>query len=63
MVANHLAETVEALNERIAALVQERQALRAVSADVAELERNRIEIARLQQRLSLALIDRHARTA
>jgi hypothetical protein len=52
-------ETVETLSERIAAFVSERQRLRAIDAERDTLERNRIEIARLQQRLSVALIRRY----
>jgi hypothetical protein len=52
-------ETVETLHERIAAFVSERQRLRASAADRATLEQNRREIARLQQRLSVALIRRY----
>ena len=52
-------ETVETLSERIAAFVSERQRLRAANADREQLEQNRIEIARLQQRLSVALIRRY----
>ncbi len=49
-------DSIEALSDLIAKLVGERQALRAAPAGAAELERNRLEIARLQQRLSEALI-------
>ena len=52
-------ETVETLSERIGAFVTERQALRASKAEREALERNRLEIARLQQRLSVALIKRY----
>jgi hypothetical protein len=51
--------TVEALVDAIASLVSERQALRAGSADHVRLERNRLEIARLQRQLSEALIHRY----
>ena len=51
--------SVEVLTEQISDLVGERQALRASAADRDALERNRREIARLQQRLSEALIARH----
>ena len=51
--------SVETLNARIARLVAERQALRARQASERTLERNRREIARLQQELSQALIERH----
>ena len=50
---------VETLQRRIGGLVGERQLLRATCADRDVLERNRQEIADLQQRLSLALIARH----
>jgi hypothetical protein len=56
-------ESVEALTERIQVLVGERQALRAAGANVAALERNRLEIARLQQLLSRALIQRYVSVA
>lgn len=49
-------DSIEVLSERISGLVGERQALRAAAANAADLERNRLEIARLQQRLSDALI-------
>ena len=52
-------ETVETLIERIAAFVSERQRLRAIDAEREALEQNRLEIARLQQRLSVALIKRY----
>ena len=47
---------IASLQERIAALVSERQRLRAVEAPASQLEANRAEIARLQQELSRALI-------
>jgi hypothetical protein len=52
-------EDVEALQERIATLVYERQELRGARADRERLEHNRREIADLQQQLSRALIARH----
>jgi hypothetical protein len=52
-------DDVEVLQRRIGGLVGERQLLRATAADRDALERNRREIADLQQRLSLALIARH----
>jgi hypothetical protein len=57
--SHEMAESVESLTERIAVLVGERQALRAAGAQVAALEENRREIARLQQLLSRALIERY----
>ena len=48
--------SVDALRERIQRLVGERQTLRAVAADREALERNRLEICRLQHELSLALV-------
>jgi hypothetical protein len=53
-------QSPEALHEWLGRLVAERQALRAAAADATALERNRLEIARLQQRLSAALIREHA---
>jgi hypothetical protein len=50
--------SVEELAARIRTLVGERQALRAGDATRETLESNRREICRLQQQLSLALIDR-----
>lgn len=47
----------------IGALCAERQSLRAAGAGEGELEQNRVEIARLQQELSHALIGRYSRTA
>jgi hypothetical protein len=52
-------DTVEALALRIAELVVQRQELRRANAPVTELERNRIQIARLQWELAHALIDRY----
>lgn len=51
------------LQTEIGALCTERQRLRAAGAGDGELERNRLEIARLQQELSHALIERFARNA
>jgi hypothetical protein len=51
--------TVESLSEQIRGLVYERQTLRAIGADHDELERNRVELVRLQQELVQALIRRH----
>jgi hypothetical protein len=50
---------VEALALGIAQLVVERQELRRTNASVAEIERNRVQIARLQWELAHALIDRY----
>jgi hypothetical protein len=52
-------DDVETLQRRIGGLVGERQVLRAALADRDTLERNRREIADLQQRLSRALISRY----
>jgi hypothetical protein len=52
-------DTVEALALGIAQLVVERQELRRTNASVAEIERNRVQIARLQWELAHALIDRY----
>jgi hypothetical protein len=52
-------ESVESLTARIAALVADRQGLRANGAQADALERNRLEIARLQWQLSQALIARY----
>ena len=50
---------MEALEERIAALVAQRQALRERGADPEALERNRRRLARSQWELSFALIERY----
>ena len=52
-------DTVEALALRIAELVVERQELRRTNAPIAEIERNRVQIARFQWELAHALIDRY----
>jgi hypothetical protein len=52
-------DNIERLGEEIGALVEERQSLRAVAADSDVLERNRLEICRLQRRLAQALIARY----
>jgi hypothetical protein len=57
------AKSVEALQAEIGVLCAERQTLRAVGSDEGHLERNRLEIARLQWELSHALIGRYARSA
>jgi hypothetical protein len=54
--------TVESLSEEIRGLVFERQTLRAVCAGREELERNRVELVRVQQELVLALIRRYVST-
>jgi hypothetical protein len=50
---------VEALSEEIRGLVYERQTLRSIGASHEELERNRVELVRVQQELVLALIQRY----
>ena len=50
---------VESLSEEIRGLVYERQTLRSVGASHEELERNRLELVRVQQELVLALIQRY----
>jgi hypothetical protein len=52
-------ESVELLNERITSLAHERQSLRARGAGWSALERNRVQIARAQWKLSYALIERY----
>ena len=52
-------DNIERLGDEIAALVAERQSLRALEADVGRLERNRLEICGLQRRLAQALIARY----
>jgi hypothetical protein len=51
--------TVESLSEEIRGLVFERQTLRSVGAAREELERNRVELVRVQQELVHALIRRY----
>jgi hypothetical protein len=51
-------ESVETLMDGIGRLVIERQVLRRQRSDRVSLERNRVEIARLQRQLSDALIAR-----
>jgi len=52
------ADTVEALGDRLSALVDERQRLRATEAPGDELEANRQQIVLPQWELSPALIER-----
>jgi len=56
-------KSVETLQSEIGALCAERQHLRTSGAEEHHLERNRLEIARLQWELSHALIGRYARSA
>jgi hypothetical protein len=51
--------TVEDVIHRIAELVLERQSLRALDADSALLERNRVALVNAHHALSRALIERH----
>lgn len=51
------------LQTEISVLCSQRQRLRAAGAVEADLERNRLEIARLQWELSHALIGRYTRHA
>jgi len=51
--------TVESLSEEIRGLVYERQTLRMVGAGAEVLERNRVELVRVQQDLVHALIRRY----
>ena len=57
------ADTVEGIQTALEQLVFRRQVLREAGADPALLERNRLEIARLQRHLSEALIKKHSRIA
>jgi hypothetical protein len=50
---------VESLSEEIRGLVYERQTMRSVGACRDELERNRVELVRVQQELVVALIQRY----
>lgn len=61
--ADPAAEQARDLQEAIHVLVAERQAMRACGVDRAQLERNRLELVRLQWRLSQAFIRRHLRQA
>ena len=54
------AQSPDAIHAWLGRLVGERQALREAAADATALERNRLEIARLQRQLSEALIREHA---
>ena len=60
---NHADQTVESLSDEIGTLAAERQRLRADNAPQADLERNRMSIARAQQMLSELLIRRHLPSA
>ena len=60
---NAPALSVEDLQAEIGVLTAERQRLRTTGSNETDLERNRLEIARLQWELSHALIGRHLRTA
>jgi len=53
-------DRISKLERNLAALVEERQALRADGANASELERNRREIVARQQELSEALISVYA---
>ena len=57
------ARSVEDLQAEIGVLTAERQRLRTAGSNESDLERNRLEIARLQWELSHALIVRYARSA
>jgi hypothetical protein len=50
---------VEQLRDRIAALVDRRQQLRALGASPAMLEENRLDLARSHRELGSALIEQH----
>jgi hypothetical protein len=52
-------DSIEAIETSVAQLVSRRQVLRAAGADRALLERNRLEIVRLQRLLSEALIEKY----
>jgi hypothetical protein len=53
-------QTIAALNAEIHSVVLKRQRLQVHGAEATELEQNRIEIVRLQWKLSDALVARHA---
>jgi hypothetical protein len=55
----HTRPTVEALLEQISDLTRERQRLRELGSSSAQLERNRVKLARKQWELSHALIERY----
>ena len=57
------AARVDELLRRISALVAERQDLRGDSRQSADLERNRLEIARCQRELNHALIELYGKKA
>ena len=57
------AALVDELLRRISALVAERHELRGDSRQSADLERNRLEIARCQRELNHALIDLYGKKA
>ena len=57
------AQGIRALSKAIADLVVERQRLRDREAGNRELEANRLELARLQHQLAVAVIGRHCRVA
>ena len=59
----HGVRTVEDIYVSLADLVTQRHELRAAGSEASLLERNRVEIARLQQHLSDALIKRYLRPA
>ena len=50
---------IEELQDRIAALVAERQHLRAFDAGSSWLEQNRLELGHSQRELAYALIEQH----
>ena len=56
-------DSIEAIQIALEQLVARRQALRAAHAEPALLERNRLEIARLQRHLSESLITKYSRVA